>query len=269
MYHSKQRQPMSETAKNLLAALNVAAEIMNAIPAMVTEFDALPNSRRNATLDRDELVKLYGSKAYSTMDRLWLAHHGAITLSRAQRYLLVRAVRLPEQLYVGQVFNTLDYRYFHGNRVWGGKFIATQTPVVRGSNRDGIDVEYDTRADFWIAAYYHNVRAVVMLNRVGENDSAIKYYFPTTIGESLTFYAYKGGIPVSIMEINAGRPGAWRARTTVRCEALSDLPAVGLQVRELSVTISVRDSRDSDRTHDSVRSAPFATTITESGQTAE
>src|SRR5690606_15995827 len=126
-----------------------------------------------------------------------------------------------------------------------------QTPVVRPRQRDGIDVEYDTRADFWIMAYYHNVRAVVMLNRVEESDGDAQYYFPRGVGESRTFYAYEGGVPVSILEIDAGRPGPWRVRVTVRCETLSELADMGLQVRDLSVRVAVRSLENTGLTVES------------------
>ena len=244
---------MSDTARNLLAALHVAAETANSVPAMVQEFEKMPGSRRTATLDKDKLVAEYGQQnvieyGMTTEGAPW-RNHMVTRPALPQR----TAVMLPEMLYVGpEIYTTLGYRYFHANRVWGGKFIATQTPVVINTRRDDIDVEYDTRADFWLAAYYHNVRAVVMLNRIEEAGGHAQYYFPIGIGETRTFYAYEGGVPVSILEIDAGRPGSWRAKTTVRCEALSELSSMGLQVRELSIRISVRSTLDPERTMESV-----------------
>lgn len=240
-------------------ALDVAGQALNGVPPLIAAFQRTPGDAYYASIEIPE-VHQDTARNYGVVPGAQDPDPGTNVPVMRQAYWrdqvptrpalpALTRVWLPEEFFVsakvgGRVKKAgvrLDYNYFNGNLVGNRLYIPTQAPVVRQVDVNGINFTFDTRADFWLIARTKNVRAVVMLAAWTEVNG-VRQYIPFG-AETVTYYAYEGGFPVSDADLAQGNPGNWLVRVSVRATSTTAYAELGIVVRDLEARYAVQ-SRD-------------------------
>lgn len=244
-------------------ALDVAGQALSGVPLLISAFQRTPGDAYYSSIEVPE-VHRDSAQNYGLVPGAHDPDPGTPVPVMRQAYWrdqvptrpalpALTRVWLPEEFFVssragGRLKRAgvrLDYNYFNGNLVGGKLYLPTQAPVVRRVEMSGVGFTFDTRADFWLIARTKNVRAVVMLAAWTETHG-VRQYIPFG-AETVTYYAYEGGFPVSDADLAEGNPGNWLVRVAVRATSTTAYADLGIVVRDLEARYAVQ-SRDPNGT---------------------